>query len=192
MWPPDEHLLASWRRLVSDPDTAGAFAGLVLRPLEADLARRFPRADPDQVGEAADTAVANLVKYPTRFDPARSPLPAFLRMIAGRDVLNLLRAERRHRRGRIPWDAVEHDLPAGNVPEEGLTWVEFPALRAAVEGLDETDRRVLELMLDGERDTDVFAEVLGIADRPADERKAVVKREKDRIKARLRRAGRSS
>jgi hypothetical protein len=187
MWPPDEDLLVAWRQLVADPDTAGAFAELVLGPLETDLARRFRQADPDQVCEAAGTAVLFLVKNSTRYDPSRSPLPAFLRLVAGRDLRNLRQAEYRRRRKQIPWDAVEHDLPAGNDSEEDFTMDDYPTFQAAVAELDEADRRAVELMRDGERDTDVFAEVFGVADRPADERKAIVKREKDRIKARLKR-----
>ena len=45
MWPPDDELCAAWRRLAADPTTAGAFAELVLPPLEADLRRQFARAE---------------------------------------------------------------------------------------------------------------------------------------------------
>jgi DNA-directed RNA polymerase specialized sigma24 family protein len=192
MWPSDDELLAAWRRLVADPDTAGAFAALALPPLEADLARQIRGADPHLVTEAADVTVAAFLKNPTRFDPARSPLPAFLRLAARRDLLNLRRAECRHREGRVPWDSVEFDLPAGNDPEEGPALADHPALRVAVDGLCETDRRVLELMLDRERATAVFAAVLGVEDRPADEQARIVKRAKDRVIARLKRAGRES
>src|SRR5687768_6401642 len=100
MWPPDDELFRLWRCLVDDPDTDGAFAAAVLRPLEADLARCFPRSHPDDVATAADDA---LVQRPTQFDPARASLPAFHRMAARRDYLNLRRAEGRHHRGRKPW-----------------------------------------------------------------------------------------
>ena len=46
MWPPDDELLTAWQRLVADPAAAGPFAELVLRPLEADLARQFPTPTP--------------------------------------------------------------------------------------------------------------------------------------------------
>jgi DNA-directed RNA polymerase specialized sigma24 family protein len=192
MWPPDDQLCDAVRRLVADPTTAGAFAELVLPPLEADLRRHFPRTDPHAVTEAADWAVAAFLRTPTAFDPARGPLPAFLRLAARRDLINILRQDDRHHRGRIPWAGVELAHPAGNEGEVAETFAGHPELAAAVAGLDEADRAVFELMLDGERDTAVFAAVLGIADRPADEQFDEVKRAKDRVKARLKRAGRGS
>jgi hypothetical protein len=191
MWPPDEELLAAWQRLVADPDTAGAFAELVLPPLEADLARRFVRQHPDDRTAAADTAVLTLLRNPTAFDPAKGPLPAFLRLIAGRDVLNLIDREKRHRRGRIPWESVEPGLPARNEEEEEpATLAEYPEFRAVIESFDETDRRVYELWRDCEQATAVFAVAIGVTDRPPDEQAAEVKRAKDRIIARLKRAAR--
>lgn len=192
MWPPDDILTDAWRLLVADPTTAGEFATLVLPPLEADLSRQFRHAHPDDITTAADWAVAAFLRNPAAYDPARAPLPGFLRLAARRDLLNLLHGDARHRRGRIPWAGVELAHPAGNELAEGESFADYPGLLAAVEGLDGADRRVLELMCDGERETAVFAEVLGIADRPAAEQADAVKRAKDRVKARLRRAGRGS
>lgn len=192
MWPPDDQLLDSWRRLVADPTTAGAFAELVLPPLEADLRRHFRRADPNDTTDAADCAVIAFVRNPTTFDPARGSLPAFLRRAARCDLINILHRDGRHHRRRIPWEGVELAHPAGNDREEAETFADHPQLLAAVAELDDADRAVFELMLDGERATAVFAAVLGVADRPADEQFDVVKRAKDRVMARLRRAGRGS
>jgi hypothetical protein len=192
MWPLDDQLFAAWRGLVADPTTAGAFAELVLPPLEADLRRLFPRTDSDDITDAADWAVAAFLRTPMAFDPARGPLPAFLRLAARRDLINILQRDGRHHLGRIPWAGVELSHPAGNEGVEAETFADHPELAAAVADLDEADRAVFELMLDGERDTAVFSAVLGIADRPADEQFDAVKRAKDRVKARLKRAGRNS
>jgi hypothetical protein len=104
-------------------------------------------------------------------------------------LLNLIRAERRHQRRRIPWESVELSCPDGNEEEDTTVLADYPAIQAVIDALCETDRRVLELMLDGERQTLAFAEVLGLADRSATEVADAVKRVKDRIKARLKRAG---
>jgi DNA-directed RNA polymerase specialized sigma24 family protein len=189
MWPPDDELLAAWRRLVADPDTAGAFAGAVLPPLEADLARQFRRADPHDVTTAAGDAVLAFLRRPETFDPAKGSLPGFLRLAARRDLINLLNKEKRHHRGQIPWEAVELTHPDRNDGVEVEMLADSPAVRAVVDALPEADRRVYDLMCDGERDTAVFATVLEIADRPADVQSDEVKRAKDRVKARLRRAG---
>ena len=62
-------------------------------------------------------------------------------------------------------------------------------LRRAMKALPATDRRVFDLMFIGERDTAVFAYALGLTERPPGEQFDAVKRAKDRIKARLKRAG---
>jgi len=188
MWPPDDELLAAWRLLVADPDTAGAFCALVLPPLEADLTRSSPTRDPADISTAADDAVLAFLRRPAAFDPLRCPLPAFLRFVAGRDLINLRDREQRHHRGRIPWAGVELTHPAGNEWEEGKRLADHPNVRAAVAALADADRRVYALMCEGARDTAVFAAELGLADRPADEQTEAVKRTKDRIKARLKRA----
>jgi len=54
---------------------------------------------------------------------------------------------------------------------------------------DQTDRRVIELMLHGERRTAVFAEAMGVAHLGKDEQKRMVKRKKDQLKKRLQRLG---
>jgi DNA-directed RNA polymerase specialized sigma24 family protein len=191
MWPADDELLSAWRRLLADPDTGGAFAGLVVRPLEADLARRFRRVDPHAVTTAVGVAILAFLKRPDAYDPGRKSLPAYLRLIAHRKLLNVLEAEGRHHRGRIPWEPVEDSAPARNEDVEGGTLADHPGLRAVIESLSEADRVVLDLHLDGERRTAVFAAAMGIADRPAAEQAAEVKRVKDKITARLKRAGAS-
>jgi DNA-directed RNA polymerase specialized sigma24 family protein len=189
MWPPDDTLLAAWRDLVADPTCAGSFAELVLSPLNADLARAFPKSHHHDLTTAAEDALLAFFRRPAAYDPARRPLRAYLRVIARRRFANLLDREKKHRSGRIPWDAIELDLPDRNDPEDDLAFADHPRLREVIDSLPEADRRVFDLMLDGERDTAVFAAALGITDRPADEQFAEVKKAKDRIKARLKRAG---
>jgi DNA-directed RNA polymerase specialized sigma24 family protein len=190
MWPSDDELVAAWHRLLADPNTAGEFAALVLAPLEADLTRRFRRDHPDNVTAAADEAVLAFLRRPHTFDPTRGKLPAFLRLAAQRDLINLRRGEQRHHRRRIPWEAVELTHPAGNEgEEERLSLADDPAVRAAIEALSADDRCVLELMRDGERETAIFAAALGLTDQPADVQFEKVKQAKDRVKARLKRAG---
>lgn len=48
---------------------------------------------------------------------------------------------------------------------------------------DERDRRAVLLLIADERSTEAFAEVWDVADLPLDERFAVVKRNKDRVRA---------
>jgi DNA-directed RNA polymerase specialized sigma24 family protein len=189
-WPPDDQLLDAWRALVADPTTAGEFMSLSLRPLAEGLARWWRSADPDTVESAAADALLAFARRPSAYDPSRSPLPAYLRRIARCRLINLLKSEGRHQSGRIPWDSVELHLSDGNDPvDDDLPSFDSPALQAVIAGFSDVERRAFELMADGERDTPVFAAAMGLTGRPADEQEAEVKRAKDRIKARLKRAG---
>lgn len=188
MWPPDDALLSLCDRLPGDAAATEEFAVAVIEPLQADLARQFRHTHRDDIGTAADWAVAWFVRNSSSFDPGKGPLPAFLRLIARRDLVNALNRDRRKNLGRIPWAAVEHDLPARNEPEDAFTLADFPAVRAVIEELTDEERLVLELYLDGERATAVFAVAMKVTDLPAGVQAAVVKREKDRLIARLKRA----
>jgi DNA-directed RNA polymerase specialized sigma24 family protein len=188
-WPADDELLEAWRRLVADPTEFGPFAELVLDPLAAAMARQFPTTDPDEAHSAAADTLMWFGLNASRYEPGRSPLAAFLRMVARGRMINLRGAGRRHREGKIPWDAVEHDLPGRNDPaDDDHPSFDSPALRDATANLSDADRRVVEMMKDGERRTAAFSAVLGFTDLPPDEQEREVKRAKDRIKARLKRA----
>jgi hypothetical protein len=58
------------------------------------------------------------------------------------------------------------------------------------EGFTDVEARVVELMLRGERKTQVYAEAYGIADLSPDEQRRIVKQVKDKLKKRLLRARR--
>lgn len=47
---------------------------------------------------------------------------------------------------------------------------------------DPIDQAFLETMMNGERDTSQFAEILGISNEPAEDQRIIVKKYKDRIK----------
>ncbi len=114
-------------------------------------------------------------------------------MIARRDLVNLQVRDGRHHRGRVPWASVELGPPAGNEGvDDADTLADHPELLAAVDGLPPADRTVLDLILAGERDTDVFAAAMGIDRLPPADRAAEVKRAKDRVMAKLKRAGRAA
>lgn len=189
-WPPADVLLGAWRRLVEDPDAAAEFAALVLPPLVAGLADRNRGTHPDDVATAAGDAVLAFLKRPGAYDPDRLPLANYLSFIAKRRLQNQWTAERRHHAGRIPWDSVELDLPARNEGAEDDDSPSFdtPELQAVIAGLTVAERAVFDLLRTDERRTAAFAEALGIAGLPVPEQEAEVKRAKDRIKARLKRA----
>ncbi len=188
-WPTDDALLAAWGRLADDPTSAGAFVTLALPPLVRQLAAFRPFADPDVVESVAADVLLWLVKRPEQYYPAKSPLPAFLLFVARRKLLTALKVEHRHPRRKIPWDDVEFALADRNeeADDDDLSF-DRPELQAVVASLSDVDRGLFDLMLGGERSTAAFAALMGLGDLPADEQELQVKRAKDRIKARLKRA----
>lgn len=189
MWPPDDELLSLWQRVLSDFDHGSEFAAVVIEPLIDSLRRSCPHAQCDDIIMAANDAVMGLLRHAETFDPARGKLSTYLRMSARGDLRNLLKKESRHQRGRIPWEHVELTLPARNEDEPAETFADVPAVLAAIAALDGVERSAFELMRDGERDTAAFADALGLTELPDAEQATEVKRVKDRVKARLKRAG---
>jgi DNA-directed RNA polymerase specialized sigma24 family protein len=188
-WPTDDELLAAWRRACADPTDGAAFVDLAHRPLVQALAARRPNADPDAVYTAAADALLWFAEHPSRYDPAKSPLARFLLLVAERRLFNAFESDVRHRRRLISGELVElAPDPRNEEADDDSPSFDAPELQPALAGLTETDRRVLELMRDGERHSAVFAALLGIGDRPADDQRHEVKKAKDRIVARLRRA----
>jgi DNA-directed RNA polymerase specialized sigma24 family protein len=164
------------------------------------LAAKHPRVDPHTRQEAVDTALFAYLRKPSLYDPERGSLAGFLCLAAHGDLLNLLRTEGRHQRGRKSLSAVELDEDAGNLsgrePEPATQLQrdeEAEQARAFVQGFRDgctpEEGRVFELMLAGERANATYAEALGIAGLPIDEQAKEVKRVKDRLKKRLERGG---
>jgi DNA-directed RNA polymerase specialized sigma24 family protein len=188
------HLRLRTRDATAPADVCQAY----FRPLADWLAARYPRADPHLASTAAGDALFSYLQRPESYDPQRGELGAYLRMAARRDLLNLLRQENRHRRGRVPWNVVEDGEEEGNTsgreeePSANLEHAEEVEadqefLRRASEGFTEDERRVLDLMLEGVRPNAVFAAALGLAHLAVAEQDQEVQRVKGRIMARLKR-----
>jgi hypothetical protein len=168
-----------------------------LDPLLAWLAAKYAGIDPHFRQTAVHDALVTYVQSPQSYDPTRSDLAAYLRMAARWDLANLLKAESKHHQGRVAWAVVEEAVDGGNLfrgedpslqlerAEETQQWQAF--LETLIDTFTEEERRVLHLMLAGERKTGVYAKALGLDDRPAPEQEREVKKVKDRIKKRLER-----
>lgn len=202
---PDPHLLEKiHRRLVDgDPTAPADLAETVLDALATRLRARFPDVpDPDLIDDAVADAVLNYAERPGQFDPAKRGLFGYLQMSAGGDLKNAMKTAQRRRQREQSLGVVE--LPAdrrnrGSMASEPSTTFEDEVvsnsasqrLRAEARAAAETpeDAKVLQLMIDGERRTDRFAEALGLEGLTADECRRRVKRHKDRLKKRLERLG---
>jgi RNA polymerase sigma-70 factor, ECF subfamily len=190
-WPaPDAAADLHARLTAGDPVASSDFAAAFLDPLVDYLGAAFPRVDDHVRLTAAGDAVLSLIHKPGLFDPARGGLAGFLRLAARRDLSNLLRGERRHQDRRIEQDCVELAAADGNPSsdDEDLPSFDDPELATVIVSLTDDERRLFDLVRDGEKRTAVLAVALGLGDRPVTEQQREVKRVRDRIIKRLQRA----
>jgi RNA polymerase sigma-70 factor (ECF subfamily) len=191
-WPDTAMCADLHRRLAAgDPTATADLAAAFLDPLVSHLRAAQRHVDDHFLIDAATEALLSVMRDPAVYNPERAELPAFLRMAAKGDLLNLLARERRHQDRREPTDCVELEAVAGNNPPEddGLPSFDDPRLAPVIASLSEAESEALKLMRAGERRTEAFAAALGITGLSSDEQQREVKRVKDRIVVRLKRAG---
>jgi hypothetical protein len=189
------------RLVAGDPVASAELAEIVLPEIAVRLARRWPRArGTDQVHDAIVEVFMQYIRSPTRYDPARSTLVGWVQMQAHADLTNDYRSPTRsfhqQRVTLIPSDAVAN---SPSVRKLGLVSTDTYAAEEEHEILDQVmeavadpvDRRLLALIVDGDTSTAAASEVLGICDRPVGEQRQLVKQNKDRLKAQIKRLLRS-
>lgn len=186
-WPDadeEKRLLAAIR--AGSPAAKNEAAARYLPLLVAYLRGRYPRATDDHVYGAADEALMNFLVRPARYDANRGSLGTYLRLSAAGDLKNAFARDAKHRGAALDSVAEPTDHRKDTrSPDDPLA---DPRIAAELAALSAPERAVLELMIEGVRDTEAYAAVLGIAHRSADERRAEVKRVKDRLQKRLGRA----
>lgn len=175
-----------------DPSATAEFAELSLPFVLAHLSADFSTASEDEIWTAATNAILDVCERASKIDPAKWTLRRYLKVAATRDLLNLLE----HKKGRPNIESVTDPVELTRLPRIGKE--DMPGLDEEISDVvaryeaqlpSRQDREILRLMLEGVRDEDAFADALGIDDLPKSERHVAVKRAKDRIKAKLRRAG---
>lgn len=184
-------LNAIHRRLVAgERAAAGDLFETAAGPLTAFLKRHYRLLNDDAVYDLVQDALVKHIVNPGAFDPARSSLWSWLCEVTRRDAHDRTRGDRR----RAELLALAAPAIADwNVHPNHESEAEAVALYEREHDvrltLDPVERAVLDLMIDGERDTAAFAEVLGL-DPAHPETAAEVKRVKERIKGRAKRATR--
>jgi hypothetical protein len=203
--PAQQDATALHQRLLSgDPTASNDLANACLEPLVVWLRETNPRVSEDVCLEAAEEAILTVIRNPTSYSPERQTLEVYLRMSARGDLLNLLGKERRRNKGRVSLASVEL------LPDVGkyLGRVDDPSLRLCLDEekqgcesaipdslrreLCETDLHAMELIVQKERETGVFAALFGLLHLPVKEQRREVKRRKDRLKKMLERARRKA
>jgi hypothetical protein len=167
----------------------------LIRLLERTESLASARGDPAIFVDASTDALFDFVRHPDRYDPEQLSLLAYFRLAAYRNVVNALRGRGRKllHDGRFVRDvglsgAVGKGISEAPLPEDGLQEEEIWSRIAAILP-DATDQRIARLIVEGERRREIYAAVLGISDRAVDERQAAVDRAKERVRIRLKRAG---
>lgn len=189
-WPGADEGRALHAALFSaDPTAPAAFADAFYGPLCAHLTRTYRYVSEDEAVSVAGNLIVALVQKPELYNPEKLPVDAFLRMAAGRKMSTTAERVGRRRRREIALDFVAEPPAARNEymrEDDGPSWSD-PRLVAEVDAFAGAERIAFELLREGVRDTDAFAKALDLDPQGADTAR-VVKRIKDTIKARLRRA----
>jgi hypothetical protein len=181
------------QRLVAGDVTASAELAELFLPIITDrLARIFPQLDDvHMVDTAVEDALLNYIERPTQYKPEKLGLESYLVMSAKWDLVNLLDLQKKDFLISLAEivELMDIDMEQGielidpqDVEEIvsnrlSITWKNLKSLLP-----NPVDQRLLQLMMDGVRETDAYAEILGIRDLIIEEQKHIVKRNKDRIK----------
>lgn len=201
----NQQAMELYARLPDDPTASADLIALLLEPLLRALARQFARRRDDTlVWDAATDSLFALVQHPERFDPRRGrSLFGYLIMDASGDLKNTLNRKRRE----ISLDLPESEDGPYEVPDVSIDVAREVIQAIAPDGLPDgielrevlsrvraevsepRDRELLELIIGGERKTEVFAEALDLTDLPLPEQRRLVKQHKDRLNLQLRRLG---
>jgi RNA polymerase sigma-70 factor (ECF subfamily) len=187
------------RCLSNDPTAPADVCAWYLSALVGWLASAFRGSDEHHFQTAAENAVLAYLRHPERYQPGRADLGRYLRVVARRGVLNLLRGDRRWRRKKVRLSVAETG-PAGNLlrskddPAHGLEVEEQAGERARLvahveQGFTPEERAVLNLMRSGEKRLEVYVAALGMGERGEAEQRRAVKRVRDRVLKRLQRGG---
>jgi hypothetical protein len=177
----------------SDPTAPARLASTYLNILVENLRRRFRDINDETLFyDAATDAILNYAEKPTSFDPAKSRLLTYLTNSAVGDLKNALAKEIRRGQGQ---NKVVQELTVNatiSMEIDSILSIEDDSAKDMIKQVlhafsDPIDRQLLNLILDRERSTSAFVEVLGIKNHSQLEQQEIVKKHKDRIKARLKR-----
>jgi RNA polymerase sigma-70 factor, ECF subfamily len=171
--------------LGGNPTVSAELYKAIFSPLVGWLHAKYRTTDRELIRDAATDALVDYIKHPERWNPQSSTLVSYICMVADRDLLNALEKVQRLRKHEVLSADVEHEEFDRNVRSEDVVPSEDVArLLYALDRkvTSKTDRFFVTLMLEGERSTSRFAEVLGIQDLPKQEKARTVKQHKDRLK----------
>ncbi len=184
-----EELALHERVLAGDPVApVDVFQGL-MEPLAEALRRDLPCTEDEAYDSGVDAVLAYL-EEPGRYDRNRGKLSTYLMDIAKKRSIDRLRSRTAAER-RDDTYAAAVELRGSNPKDVMEAEVEVQELWQRVEEAvpNERDRRVLKLILAGERSTAALAEALDITGLSPLEQRREVKQHRDRLLKVLERLG---
>jgi len=186
-WPEDATLHALHERLLEGTEEAREqLAGLVLANLRAALSRRWRRADPDDVCDSAEDALLRYFAQPQLFDAGRGSLRGLLIRYAINRLRTLHRTRQRRSKRELA-DSVGGAVQLRTPQDRSLRHLGRQietVLRTA------TERAFLAAWLRGIRDPMALAAALGLPVQDLRDARASVRRARERLRLRFKRAAR--
>ncbi|HST21064.1 MAG TPA: hypothetical protein VLR90_08105 [Blastocatellia bacterium] len=154
------------------------------------LRNRFPDLPDPHLLETV--AIDTLMKYlnrPDDYDPDKRSLIGYFYLDAYWNLIDKLRGLKKNVALHSSLTEYTNESVINtNSPEARLLEEASPIVnRVFAELADPVDREIVLLMMNGVRETEAYAEVLGIQECPPQKQAVIVKRHKDRLKKLLRR-----
>jgi len=181
------------RILAGDPSASSELFSVIHRPLVGVLLKLYRRGGlgPDDASDLATDAVIEYLVQPRKFKPERASLYSFLALCAKGDALNLIQSRHRAREGIkkfVELSKAERNMEGADIDIK----LDADAIikRHGPDLVDDMyDLEVLRLMLVGEKDTNVYANAIGLGAAERVEKNAAVKLRRDKLEKRLSRLG---
>ena len=172
--------------LAGDPTAPPRVFELLLDPLIARLGFKWPRRPRRDLEEQAIDSILSYLERPGRYDSERSSLLTYLTMDAHGDLLNAYEKQAAGRE-KLVADVEDPAAHRNQVTDVDLSSTEDRRLLARLREAfpDERDRRVVYLLLEGERASALYAEALGLAHLSVADQQRLVNRAKDRVRKKL-------
>jgi RNA polymerase sigma-70 factor (ECF subfamily) len=209
--PPIEEQTRLYLRLLErDPVATSAFIEAFMPSLLAALQAAFTNMstlDADIVDNCVMDTLLRFPEQPEKYQPGRGALWTYLYVDAKRDVLNEIdRVNRQRRREQDALRIVALDEQTRNEQWQEQAFasaleseadrylpdgVSLDKVRAEITSIlsHATDQVIVQLLVAGVRETERYADVMGITHLPVIEQRKQVKQAKDRLKKRLNRLG---
>lgn len=181
-------------RLLSGDVIASAEIAEYFMPLMTEkISRGFQNIDdPHLIETAVVDALMDYLTKPKQYDSNRGNLLTYLTIKAKSDLLNYLDPKKIDQSliDRAEIVELEDDSSVYGVElvdDMDIETIVINKLSPIWDRLstiipDKTDQEIVKLIMNGVRETDVYAEIIGIQDLPDEDRFRIVKQNKDRLK----------